>query len=136
MAARRAAGAVPLLTLFRRVRRRDSVRKSFTRKEQPRAWKRDHGHCGYCRKHIFFAPSLRLLNHLNVGHGYYRPNGKNAAMLRLFAGDWPSVDHIHSVGLGGTNDSDNLNNCGRQSRPGFWSVVQRWIVIDKALIAR
>jgi hypothetical protein len=63
--------------------------------------------CGYCGEPVFFAPTLKLLEELSPGHGYFHPNGKNGEILPLFQWLWASVDHINPVTKGGENAESN-----------------------------
>ena len=79
----------------------------ITKKEQLQVFKRDNWTCKYCGDPVFFAPTLKLLEEISPGQGYYHPRGKSGEMLELFRTKWASVDHINPVTKGGQNELDN-----------------------------
>lgn len=83
------------------------MRKTIPAQVQLQVWKRDNWICKYCGDPVFFAPTLKLLNELSPGHGYYHPSGKEGSILPLFQWKWASVDHIKPVSKGGDNAIDN-----------------------------
>jgi hypothetical protein len=69
---------------------------------------RDHWLCRYCLGSVFFNPTLKLLEDLSPGHGYYHPHSKTGERLTLFQNRFASADHIVPVADGGQNVEDNL----------------------------
>ena len=69
---------------------------------------RDFWHCRYCLEPVFFNPTLKLLDKLSPGHGYYHPHGKTGATLSLFQWRFASADHIIPVAEDGVNTESNL----------------------------
>ena len=83
------------------------MKKNIHKKMQFKVWQRDFWSCRYCGEVVFFSPTLKLLDKLSPGHGYYHPNGKTNKILGLFQWKWASIDHINPVTKGGLNDEDN-----------------------------
>lgn len=81
--------------------------KTIPKAKQLAVWTRDNWTCRYCGDAVFFVPTLKLLNNLSQGHGYYHPNGKADMMLSLFQWKWASVDHIEPRSKGGSDSEDN-----------------------------
>ena len=59
-------------------------RESITKADQLHVFDRDNWTCKYCGVPVFFSPTLKLLENLSPGHGYYHQHGKRGEMLRLF----------------------------------------------------
>ncbi|MBU1197034.1 HNH endonuclease [Candidatus Micrarchaeota archaeon] len=83
------------------------MRKNIPKSLQLKIWARDGWSCRYCGEAVFFAPTLKLLNELSPGHGYYHPNGKTGSMLPLFQMRWASVDHVTPFSKGGEDNEQN-----------------------------
>jgi 5-methylcytosine-specific restriction endonuclease McrA len=82
-------------------------RITITKNEQLQVFKRDNWTCKYCGDSVFFGPTLKLLEEISPGQGYYHPRGKSGEMLKLFRTKLASVDHINPVSKGGQNDIAN-----------------------------
>lgn len=85
----------------------EKARRSVPKRTQLEVWRRDRWTCRYCGEPVFFGPTLKLLEQIFPGRGYYHRHGKAAAMLPLFRRRWASVDHVHPVTRGGANDASN-----------------------------
>ena len=83
------------------------MRKTIPKAIQLKIWNRDHWTCRYCGEAIFFSPTLKLLNTISPGHGYYHKNGKSNAMIDIFQWKWASVDHVHPHAKGGLDSEEN-----------------------------
>jgi len=83
-------------------------RINIPKRLQVEVFTRDNWHCRYCGDAVFFSPSLKILDDLSSGHGYYHRNGKAGEMLSLFQWKWASVDHVLPVNKGGENNYENL----------------------------
>lgn len=89
-------------------------REVISKQLQFQVFCRDSWHCRYCLDPVFFNPTLKLLNKLSPGHGYYHPNGKEGELLPLFQWKFASADHVVPVANGAKNSIDNLvTSCWR-----------------------
>ena len=84
------------------------ARVSISRPLQMAVFCRDHWICKYCLEPVFFNPTLKLLEDLSPGQGYYHPHSKTGARLTLFQKRFASADHIVPVAEGGQNIQRNL----------------------------
>lgn len=84
------------------------TRISIPKRLQMAVFYRDYWHCRYCLEPVFFNPTLKLLDKLSPGHGYYHPHGKTGDSLPLFQWYFASADHIRPVADGGENSLENL----------------------------
>jgi hypothetical protein len=84
------------------------MRDSIPRAMQLRVWYRDNWHCTYCGDPIFFSPTLKLLDSMSPGHGYYDRHGKRGAMIALLENLCACCDHVTPVAAGGENSLANL----------------------------
>ena len=84
------------------------ARINIPRRLQLEVFYRDYWHCRYCLEPVFFNPTLKLLNDLSPGHGYYHAHGKTGETLTLFQWRFASADHVLPVAEGGENTGDNL----------------------------
>jgi len=75
---------------------------------QAKVFVRDQWCCRYCGTEVLFSPSLRTLEQLVPGHGYYHRNGRRDQMAGLLLDQCACIDHIVPVSKGGTDDLDNL----------------------------
>jgi hypothetical protein len=55
----------------------------------------------------FLCATLKLLDELSPGHGYYHSNGKSDSMLSLFQWKWASVDHVIPFSKNGRDVEEN-----------------------------
>ncbi len=83
------------------------MRQSISKQHSITVFKRDAWTCRYCNSAVFFTPTLKLLDSLNPGHGYYHPNGKTGAVLDIFQWKWATIDHVIPVSRGGQNNLTN-----------------------------
>lgn len=83
-------------------------RKSIPKEVQLRVWKKDKWTCQYCGEQVFFTPTLKLLEKMSPGHGYYHKNGKVGEVLELFRKRWASVDHVNPHARGGEHNEKNF----------------------------
>ncbi len=111
------------------------MRKSIPKEMQLAVWNRDNWHCQYCGDAIFFSPSLKLLESMSPGHGYYDQHGKRGLMLKLLEDRCACCDHVDPVTKDGQSSLDNLIaacfSCNRKKSSG--SMEKR--VIDSHEIA-
>ncbi len=83
------------------------TRKIIPKDTQLKVWFRDNWTCKYCGEPVFFAPTLKLLDKISPGRGYYHPNGKTDNILSLFQWRWASIDHVKPHAKGGADDVSN-----------------------------
>jgi hypothetical protein len=83
------------------------MREPISKLDSLIVFRRDAWSCRYCNDGVFFMPSLKILDSLNPGHGYYHAHGKTGAVLDVFQWKWATVDHIMPVAHGGQNALDN-----------------------------
>jgi len=84
------------------------ARIKIPRSLQVAIFHRDHWHCRYCLEPVFFNPTLKLLEQMSPGHGYYHAHSKSGAKLSLFQRRFATADHIVPVANGGENSAENL----------------------------
>ena len=92
---------------------------------------RDRWHCRYCGEAVFFSPTLKLLDKLAPGHGYYDRHGKRGRMLGLLADRCAACDHVVPVASGGPTTPENLlaacfacNTRKSSQSPSEWKTVE------------
>src|SRR5262245_21378009 len=71
-------------------------------------WYRDNWACRFCGSPVFFGPTLKLLDKLSPGHGYYHRHGKQDEMLDLFGNRCAAAHHVDPRSKGGSSTEDNL----------------------------
>ena len=84
------------------------MRKTISKPEQTKIFKRDQWCCRYCGIEVLLSPALKALNEKYPGHGYYHRNGKKSKMAKLFLDKCACVDHIIPVAKGGLNEIENM----------------------------
>ncbi len=84
------------------------MREPIPKATQLQVWYRDGWHCRYCCEPIFFSPTLKLLESLSPGHGYYDRHGKRGVMVSLFENHCACCDHVRPVASGGLTIMENL----------------------------
>ena len=84
------------------------ARVTISKQLQISVFCRDHWLCRYCLEPVFFNPTLKLLQDLSPGHGYYHPHSKTGERLTLFQRRFASADHVVPVADGGQNIEENL----------------------------
>src|SRR5688572_14990154 len=111
------------------------MRKSIPKPVQLAVWYRDNWHCQYCGAAIFFSPTLKLLETLSPGHGYYDQHGKRGSMLTPLEDRCACCDHVNPVAKGGEPSLENLVaacfSCNRKKSSG--ELIKR--AIDRTEIA-
>lgn len=98
------------------------MRESISKEMQLRVYIRDRWHCTYCAEPIFFSPTLKILDAMSPGRGYYDRHGRRGAMLSTLENRCACCDHVLPVAAGGPTDMENLVaacfECNRQKSDG------------------
>lgn len=71
-------------------------------------WHRDNWVCRFCGSPVFFSPTLKLLDKLSPGHGYYHQHGWQGKMLDLLGNKCAAAHHVDPRSKGGPSTEANL----------------------------
>ncbi len=98
------------------------MREPISKTLQLAVWYKDGWHCKYCGEAIFFSPTLKLLDLMSPGHGYYDRHGKRGSMVSLLENLCACCDHMMPVAAGGGSSVENLVaacfSCNRKKSAG------------------
>ncbi|MCB9915234.1 MAG: HNH endonuclease [Planctomycetes bacterium] len=101
--------------------------RAITKGLQLEVFHRAGWHCTYCSEPLFFSPTLKLLEALAPGHGYYDAHGRRGAMLALLENRCACCDHVSPYSRGGETVADNLVaacfECNRTKSDGLAPLV-------------
>ncbi|CAN0039808.1 unnamed protein product, partial [Ectocarpus fasciculatus] len=104
--------------------------RAIAKQLQLRILYRDSWHCTYCKTPLFFSPTLKLLEGVSPGHGYYDQHGKRGAMLSELENSCACCDHVEPYRTGGPTTEENLAascfRCNRAKSDGDVPTIEPW----------
>jgi hypothetical protein len=102
------------------------VSRKMTESRMTRIFLRDGFIDRYSGERLIFPGTLRLLSHLMPDEFPAHPNWKMSESHIVFWELFPTIDHVHPVARGGTNDDDNCVTTSmiRNSAKSNWTLEE------------